>query len=281
MYLEHFGLAEYPFALTPDTDFVYRAQQHQAAMNVLLLALDGGEGFVKVTGEVGTGKTLVCRRLLASLSAGVVSAYVINPRLTPCGLLRCVGDELGLLRRRGVDEHGLYELLEAELLRLAAQDKRVVLCIDEAQAMPLETLEALRLLSNLETGKRKLIQIVLFGQPELDIKLGKPAIRSLASRIAFSARLGGLDAADFDNYLSHRLHVAGWRGAAVFCAPARWLLWRASRGVPRLANILAHKALMLAYGAGVHRVGLSLAWQAARDEAGFKLWPAKLHGVET
>lgn len=268
MYLAHFGLGELPFAITPDTDFVYRAQHHQAAMNVVLLALDSGEGFVKVTGEVGTGKTLMCRRLLQSLPDDVVSAYLLNPRLTPCGLLRTIAEELGLPHRRRVDEHGLYSLLEAELIDLAKKGKRVVLCIDEAQALPLESLEALRLLSNLETGKRKLIQTVLFGQSELDGKLALHPLRSLASRISFSARLDGLNLDDFASYLRHRLRIAGWRGADVFSLGARLLLWRASRGVPRVANILAHKTLLLAFGQGRHRVGLRMAWAAVRDEPG-------------
>ncbi len=266
MYLEHFGLGETPFAITPDTDFVYRAQSHQSAMNVVLLALDSGEGFVKVTGEVGTGKTLLSRRLLASLPDDVVSAYLLNPRLTPRALLRAIGEELGLARRPSADEHTLYLQLEAELLQLAALGKRVVLCIDEAQAMSVESLEALRLLSNLETGKRKLIQTVLFGQPELDEHLAHPSNRSLVSRIAFSARLHGLHFDDFSQYLRHRLVVAGWRGPDVFSLAARLLLWHASRGIPRLANILAHKGLMLAFGRGRHRVGLALAWAAVHDE---------------
>ena len=266
MYLDHFGLAEYPFSITPDADFVYRAQQHQAAMNVVLLALATNEGFVKVTGEVGTGKTLMCRHLLASLPGDVVSAYVLNPRLSPTALLRVVGEELGLKMPEGADEHPLCQTIESELMQLAAEGRRAVLCIDEAQALPMESLEALRLLSNLETGKRKLVQIVLFAQPELDDMLQARRIRSLASRIAFSAHLRGLDRADFNHYLRHRLGVAGWRGGEVFGPLATWWLHRESGGVPRLANILAHKALMLAYGRGVHRVGLRTAWLASRDE---------------
>ncbi len=266
MYLEHFDLREYPFAITPDTGFAYRGRPHQAALNTVRLALDSGEGFVKVTGEVGTGKTLLCRQLLASFDdTRVTSAYLLHPRLTPCGLLRAIGDELGLKRQRGLDEHGLVQRLEAELLRLADAGRQVVVCVDEAQALGLECMEVLRLLSNLETGKRKLIQIVLFGQPELDEQLGTHPLRSLASRIAFSARLSGLPRDDFDHYLQHRLQVAGWRGATVFGPAARWLLWRASKGVPRRANILAHKSLMLAYGRGVHRVGGRDAWSALRD----------------
>ncbi len=276
MYLEHFGLRELPFAITPDTEYAYRAREHQSALNMLRLALDSGEGFVKVTGEVGTGKTLLCRTLLASLPADVVSAYILNPRLSACGLLRALGDELGLPRRRGLDEHSLYGVVEAELLRLVAQSKRVLLCVDEAQALSLECLEALRLLTNLETGKRKLLQIVLFGQPELDARLAARPIRSLASRIGFAARLDGLARDDFERYLRHRLRVAGWRGPKVFSRTACWLLWHASRGVPRRANMLAHKTLMLAYGEGRHTVGWRQAWSAIRDEAQHRPTPASM-----
>lgn len=265
MYLQHFGLAEPPFSITPDIDFAYRAQHHQAALNLLLLALAGHEGFVKVTGEVGTGKTLLCRQLLALLPADVTSAYLLNPRLAPRDLFCALGAELGLKLQRGAGEHALCRSIETELMNLAAEGRRVVLCIDEAQALPMESLEALRLLSNLETGKRKLIQMVLFGQTELDRMLGAARIRSLASRIAFSARLEGMGRDDFARYLQHRMGVAGWRGAPVWSAPACWLLWRASRGIPRLANILAHKSLLLAYGRGRHRVGWREAWGALRD----------------
>ena len=225
MYRPHFGLHEAPFSITPDPDFVYIDMQHQVALDTLMLALEGGEGFVKVTGEVGTGKTLLCRRLMAALPASVVTAYIFNPRLEANGLLRALAVELGLSPTVHDDEHAIYQLIEGELLQLAAQGHRVVCCIDEAHALPPASLEALRLLSNLETHKRKLIQMVLFGQPELDRMLRTPALRSLASRMAFGVRLGGL-----------------------------WMLWRASRGVPRVANVLAHQCLMLAYGKGVHRV---------------------------
>lgn len=273
MYLDHFGLREYPYAITPDTGFAYRGRPHQAALNTVRVALASGEGFVKVTGEVGTGKTLLCRQLLDSFDGqAVTSAYLLHPRLTPCGLLRAIGDELGLKRQRGLDEHGLVQRLEAELLRLADAGRTVVLCVDEAQALGLECMEVLRLLSNLETGKRKLLQCVLFGQPELDELLATRALRSLASRIAFSAELQGLPRDDFDHYLTHRLQVAGWRGAPVFGNAARWLLWRASRGVPRRANILAHKSLMLAYGRGVHAVGWRDAWGAISDGARSAWW---------
>jgi MSHA biogenesis protein MshM len=265
VYLQHFGLREYPFAITPDPEFVYRGAAHQMALNTVRLALASGEGFVKVTGEVGTGKTLLCRELLAGFGAEVTSAYVLNPRLTPRSLLRTVCAELGMKRPSGLDEHALYRKLEAELLQLAAEGRQAVLCIDEAQVLDADCMEALRLLTNLETCKRKLIQIVLFGQPELDDLLATPRIRSLASRIAFSARLDGLQRDDLSHYLQHRLRVAGAPAATVFSPAACWLLWHASRGVPRRINILAHKALMLAYGRGRSGVGLGEAFGAWTD----------------
>ncbi|RZI86797.1 MAG: AAA family ATPase [Rubrivivax sp.] len=285
MYLPHFGLREAPFSLTPDVDFTYLAQPYQAALNVLLLALDSGEGFIKVTGEVGTGKTLLCRTLLQRLPATAVTAYVPNPRLSPQEMLRALANDLDLRLGRLRDEHDLYSAVETQLLAIAKRDKRVVLCIDEAQALPPETLESLRLLSNIETGKQKLIQIVLFGQPEFDDMLAQPALRSLASRMSFSARLSPLSLADFESYLRHRMSVAGWRGPEVFSAGARHLLWLGSGGVPRRANVLAHKALMLAFGQGRHRVDAGMAWGALKDDKSWlrTAWPmlAAVLGLRT
>ena len=265
LYLDHFGLTEAPFGLTPDTGFLFGASVHQDALATLALAVRGGEGFVKLTGEVGTGKTLLCRALLQSLQDDCVTAYIPNPRLTPREMLRTLADELALGLHARAASHTFHQAIERALLAFGEQGRRVVLCIDEAQAMPVETLEAVRLLSNIETGKAKLLQIVLFGQPELDAVLARPECRSLASRIAFSARLAPLGAVECRHYLQHRLRVAGWRGPDVFSAPARWLMRRASGGVPRRLNVLAHKGLMLAFGDGVHRVGLRHALAAVRD----------------
>lgn len=265
MYLDHFGLKEAPFGITPDTDFTYAAPAHRSALATLLLALRSGEGFVKVTGEVGTGKTLLCRTLLDTLRDEAVTAYVPNPRLTPREMLHVLAGELDLRVNRRCPSRDLYVSLEAALVAFARQQRPVVLCIDEAQAMPVATLEALRLLSNIETGKRKLLQIVMFAQPELDATLAGASCRSMASRITFAAVLGPMGRGDFERYLRHRLAVAGWRGPDPFTFLARRMLWWACRGVPRRANILAHKCLMLAYGEGGHRVGLRHAWYALRD----------------
>jgi MSHA biogenesis protein MshM len=253
MYRAHFGLREMPFGITPDTSFAYACTTHQEALNTLLVAVKNGEGFIKITGEVGTGKTLLCRRFLATLDPQHVSAYIPNPYLEPRTLLFALADELGAGLARNADQHQLMKELTRALLNFARQGKTVVLCLDEAQAMPIETLEALRLLTNLETEKRKLLQVVLFGQPELDQKLAHPSIRQLRQRITFQYRLAALGRDELDHYLSHRLRVAGYRGNRVFTRSAARLLHRFSGGVPRLINILAHKAMLLAYGEGVQQ----------------------------
>lgn len=254
MYEAHFGLREPPFGITPDTSFAYACNSHQEALNTLLVAARNGEGFMKVTGEVGTGKTLLCRRFLATLDSRFVSAYVPNPYLEPRTLMFALADELGIALPREADQHQLLKELSRALLNFARQGKTVVVCLDEAQAMPQETLEALRLLTNLETEKRKLLQVVLFGQPELDERLGHAAVRQLRQRITFQYRLSALNAEEVDHYLAHRLRVAGYRGSRLFAPAAVRRLHRVSRGVPRLINIIAHKALLLAFGEGMQQV---------------------------
>jgi MSHA biogenesis protein MshM len=269
MYLDHFQLRELPFTITPNTAFVFATQAHRKALATLLLALDEGQGFIKITGEVGTGKTLACRRLLKLLAerADVVTAYVPNPCLTPRTLLLSVALELKLDVRSDAPEHELMAALTAGLIGYAAQDKRVVLCLDEAQAMPVATLEALRLLSNLETERAKLLQVVLFGQPELDTKLARKDLRQLAQRIAFHDVMGRLQADELERYVVHRLQVAGYTGAhgPLFDAAALRELARRTQGVPRLVNVVAHKALLLAFGEGALRVRASHVRGAARD----------------
>jgi MSHA biogenesis protein MshM len=268
LYLKHFGLAELPFRISPDTSFTYLLQGHQEALNTLLMALSQGEGFVKICGEVGSGKTLLCRRLLQALDESWVSAYLPNPNLDPDTLFLALAEELSIKDVAGLDQYHLVRRINHALLDFARAKKRVVFCIDEAQAIPVETLEALRLLSNLETEKRKLLQIVLFGQPELDQKLQRPEIRQLQQRIAFHYRLGGLQKSEIGNYVAHRLRVAGYRGDGLFSPAALRALYRASGGTPRLINILAHKSLMSVFGEGRHLAKLRHVRLAHRDTEG-------------
>jgi MSHA biogenesis protein MshM len=303
MYLTHFGLKAAPFALTPDTAFAFSSRAQREALDTLVLAVDGGEGFIKITGEVGTGKTLLCRRFLAHAASdglpsvaqsamegppceaapaarqGYRTAYVPNPCLSPRTLLLAIARELKI-RIVNVNSDGdVLQALNRALLRLAARGSRVVVCLDEAQAMPVETLEALRLLSNLETEKRKLIQVVLFGQPELDRKLARHDLRQLRTRIAFHYELSALSGAETEVYLAHRLRVAGHQGRALFAADVAQAVHRHARGVPRLVNIIAHKSLLLAYGQGCERVTARQVRAAAKDTpqargAGLLAWLA-------
>ncbi len=268
MYQQHFGLVEAPFGITPDTSFAFAARAHQEALNTLLLAVREGEGFVKITGEVGTGKTLLCRRFLATLGADCKTAYLPNPALRPQTLLLALARELGLDITPETDEYTLMKTLNDVLLAEAAAGRRVVVCLDEVQAMPLPTLETVRLLSNLETEKRKLLQVVLFGQPELDARLADASVRQIRQRIAFHYHLSGLTRQELQAYLDHRLRVAGYRGPALFDDGATRSLYRASRGIPRLVNILAHKALISAYGRGARTVSAAHVRRAARDTEG-------------
>ena len=275
MYLEHFGLREFPFGLTPDTSFFFACSNYQEAINTLLVAARNGEGFIKIVGEVGNGKTLLCRKFLAMLSSGdasttaigtqdatvagrnaekFVTAYIPNPYLEPRSLLLALADEFRVKFEPDIDQHQLLKGLTLALLDFARDGKRVLVCLDEAQAMPLESLEVLRLLTNLETEKRKLMQVVLFGQPELDERLKADSVRQLRQRISFQYVLKGLRKNELDRYLRHRLAVAGFRGDTLFRRGAVDVMQRVTHGTPRLVNIIAHKALLLAYGEGRQQV---------------------------
>ena len=265
MYLQHYRLKELPYSLTPDTTFFMSRAGYRDALNVLLVALRSGEGFMKVVGEVGTGKTLLCRTLLRALEGEFVCAYLPNPYLRPASLLLSIADELRIEYPKRASQHQMLRLINEGLLNFHAEGKRVVVCMDEAQAVPLQTLESLRLLTNLETEKTKLLQVVLFGQPELDKVLDDPAIRQLRQRITFSYDLQPLNREGVEEYIQHRLAVAGYDGPKVFEPKALDELARASRGVPRLINILAHKALMAAFGEGELRVSRAHARAAIAD----------------
>lgn len=252
MYQKFFGLKEAPFGLTPDTSFFYANADHQEALNTLLVALQMGEGFIKVSGEVGTGKTLVCRKLLDELHGEprFITAYIPNPALTPAALRFSLASELGLRVHRNKGQSEVLEQVNEFLLTQKAEGRQVVLLVDEAQALSADCLETVRLLTNLETEKSKLLQVVLFGQPELDERLARHELRQLRQRITFSYRLSPMKPEVVAGYLAHRLAVAGYRGPPLFSLALAARLHKASGGIPRLLNVLAHKTLLAAFGDG-------------------------------
>lgn len=263
MYQKYFGLKELPFSLSPNTQYFFSYGPYADGLNTLLVALRSGEGFIKVVGEVGTGKTLMCRKLMNSLGEKFEILYIPNPQLSAYGLQCAVAEELGLKITRYV--HRMQKTISERLIELNRQGKRVVLCIDEAQAMPEETMESLRLMTNLETESFKLLHVVLFGQPELDELLNRRSVRQLKQRITFSYSLKPIDRKGMEAYLMHRLLVAGYNGAMLFDDNALEEMYRSSRGIPRLINILANKSLMLAYGRGARSVNVECVRSAARD----------------
>ncbi|OGT37834.1 MAG: hypothetical protein A3F12_02025 [Gammaproteobacteria bacterium RIFCSPHIGHO2_12_FULL_38_14] len=255
MYQKHFNLTELPFTLTPDTNYFYKLSGHHAAFNVLLLHLRNGEGFIKITGKVGSGKTLLCRVLLEHLDDRFFTAYIPNSDLEAQTLRKSVAKELGVDEENFNDQHKLLFAINQRLMELHAQGRRVVLVIDEAQALPTESLETLRLLANLETKSSKLLQIVLFGQTELNTRLSQGSLRQLKQRIGFSCQLPLLKYSELRPYIHHRLQVAGYKNKyPIFTKPAQWFLFHKSKGVPRLINIFCHKAMMSAFGRGKRTV---------------------------
>jgi MSHA biogenesis protein MshM len=254
MYLYHFGLTELPFTLTPNTSFFLGVKPHNEALAVLMTALKTGEGFIKVVGEVGMGKTLLCRKLLNEIPEHFVTAYIPNPYLNPDELRRAVALELGVKQAQRLSSQLLTQRIQNRLLELHGQGHSVVLILDEAQALPDESLEALRLFTNLETETRKLLQVVLFAQPELDLRLKENKFRQLCQRITFSYRLRAMNEVEVTHYIQHRMQVAGYKGATLFSEKLCKKITKVSRGVPRLINILCHKMLMLSYGQGQYQM---------------------------
>ncbi|WP_372740035.1 ExeA family protein [Neptunomonas sp.] len=269
MYIDHFGMRELPFTLTPNTRFFLQLPTHQEALNLLLVALGSGDGFIKVVGQVGTGKTMLCRTLLNALEKeSCVTAYIPNPYLSPEALRRNFALEIGIENALALADFELVNRINQRLVEIAKDGLYTVLIVDEAQAMPEETIEALRLLTNLETESEKLFQVVLFGQPELDQLLSRPSLRQLLQRITFSCRLNTLPVAAVSNYLEQRASRAGYAGLSLFSPAAAKLIAKASGGVPRLVNILAHKSLMSAYGRGDSTIKKAHVIRAIEDTEG-------------
>lgn len=265
MYLEHFGFREFPFSLTPDTDYFFANGTHRDVLNVLHLALRSGEGFIAVSAEIGLGKTLLCRLLLRELDAEFTTAYIPDPLLSPRSLRVALAAELDIGVPENSTGENLLRRIQHHLLTEAAAGRRVVLLLDEAHQLPPETLEAVRLLTNLETEKSKLLQVVLFGQPELDRRMADPSLRQLRQRIGFHCSLAPFDRDATATYVAHRLRVAGSQLDPVFSASALNAIHDASAGTPRLINMLCHKALMAAFGCGDRAVNATHARRAISD----------------
>jgi MSHA biogenesis protein MshM len=264
MYLEHFGLDEPPFRITPHTDFFFGGANRGATLEALLYAITHDEGIVKVSGEVGSGKTMLCRVLMERLPGHVDTILLSNPSLAPGEILYAIADELKI--EVGNERPSLLlRILQDHLIKLYGQDRRVVVLIDEAHAMPQETLEQIRLLSNLETSHSKLLQIVLFGQPELDEHLSLPHMRQLKERITHSFRLEPLLRSDVEAYLEFRMRAAGYRGPNVFAPAAVRRIVKASEGLTRRVNILADKSLLAAFADNEHGITARHVDRAIRD----------------
>lgn len=262
MYREYFGLREPPFRITPQIECFFSGAQRGALLQALLFAVDNDEGIIAVSGEVGVGKTMLCRMLIEQLPTNVVTVYIANPSLSPEELVGTLSDELGVASHH---HRTTLRLIELRLIELFAAGKRVVMIIDEAHAMPAPSLEQVRLFSNLETTTKKLLQIVLFGQPELRTILAAPSMRSLRERITQHFEVTPLQVPDIAEYLDFRMRAAGYRGPPIFSPRVTALIANASRGLIRRINILADKTLLAAFAANTHAVAPKHVRAAIKD----------------
>ncbi len=275
MYQEHFGLSRPPFKITPDTSLFFEGSQRGAALDALMYAINSGEGIIKVVGEVGSGKTMLCRMLEVRLSDNIDVIYIANPSLSPDNILHVIAHELHLDVNSEMSKVNVMQQIQTHLLKKHADNRQVVLFVEEAQSMPIETLEEIRLLSNLETDENKLLQMVLFGQPELDEKLSAPHIRQLKERITHSFTLSPFPPDDTLQYLNFRLRAVGYKGPDVFNKKTAGVVKKYSAGLTRRINIIADKSLLAAYSEGGHTVTPSHIKLAAQDSEFKKIGMSK------
>ena len=279
MYNEHYGLSQPPFKITPNTAFFFPGGNRGPILDALVYAITQGEGIVKVSGEVGSGKTMLCRMLESHLPDTVETVYLANPSVEPGEIMHAIAFDLHLDMPHDASRLQAMQLLQAYLVQRHTEGRQVVLFVEEAQAMPIATLEEIRLLSNLETHNHKLLQIVLFGQPELDETLSEPNIRQLKERITHSFRLDPLNTTDIRAYLSFRMRQAGYKGPDVFSVGAVREISRASLGLTRRINIIADKALLAAFTEQTHEITPRHVLAAAIDAEFVDIAPRKLWGL--
>jgi len=271
LYKAHFGFTEKPFSIAPNPRYLYMSERHREALAHLLYGMQGEGGFVLLTGEVGTGKTTICRCMLSQIPENTEIAFIVNPKLSATELLATVCDELGInYDKRTKSIKKLTDFINGHLLAAHAEGRHTVLIIDEAQNLEASVLEQLRLLTNLETDQKKLLQIILLGQPELAEKLEKKELRQLSQRITARYHLTPLNKTEVEAYLQHRLAVAGSSDNNIFPASTISRLFRESSGIPRLINIMADRALLGAYAQNTKTVSKPILKQAVREVIGEK-----------
>ena len=284
MYYSHFGLGQPPFRITPNTEFFFGGGNRGAVLEAMIYAVTQGEGMVKVTGEVGSGKTMLCNMLQARLPAHVETVYLAHPNVPPEEILYAIAYELQLGIAREASRLEATHALQEYLLKRHAEGRRVVVFVEESQSMPLATLEEIRLLSNLETRNDKLLQIVLFGQPELDDNLRQPSIRQLRERVTHSFRLAPLSAPEIHEYLMFRMRTAGYRGPDLFSKRVVQRIARASEGLTRRVNLIADKVLLAAFAENTHTIRVRHVAAAVRDSefsqpADYRRWWPRVAGA--
>ena len=267
MYLEFYGLKQAPFDITPNPRFLFHSSKHREAFNHLLYGIRERKGFVQLTGEVGAGKTTLCRALLEQLDGKFSTALILNPVLSGDELMKAIATEFGL-DVKGRDRLETVSAIGEFLLKQIEHGKETVLIIDEAQNLTEELLEQVRLLSNIETDDRKLLQIVLMGQPELRDRLNSPRLKQLRQRITVRFHLAPLTRVEVAQYIEHRLHVSGGQGKPVFTIPALWRIYNYSGGIPRLVNAVCDKALLASFVQRSHRVTFTMVGRAIRELEG-------------
>ncbi len=267
MYLEFYGLKQAPFDLTPNPRFLFHSGKHREALNHLLYGIRERKGFVQLTGEVGAGKTTLCRAMLEQLDGHFSTAVILNPVLNADELMKAIATEFGL-DARSRDRLDVIALISTFLLKQVEQGRESVLIIDESQNLTEELLEQVRLLSNIETDDRKLLQIVLLGQPELRDRLNSPRLRQLRQRITVRYHLKPLTRFEMAQYIQHRLELAGARGLPCFTRPALWRIYNYSSGIPRLVNAVCDKALLAGYVEHSDRITYRMVGRAIRELEG-------------